>query len=95
MKQKTKTLLVLVAALVIISFVGSLIVDRLIKAGIEKGATHALGVETQLDKADLGIVSGRFSLSGLRVTNPESFHRPLLSATRQRGDKNHPQIAFE
>ena len=78
MKQKTKTLLVLAAALVIIALVGSLIVDRLIKAGIEKGATHALGVETQLDKADLGIVSGSFALSGLRVTNPEKFTDPYF-----------------
>jgi hypothetical protein len=38
-----------------------------------RGATYALGVETTLDSAFLGLLSGSFRLDGLEVANPPGF----------------------
>ena len=73
MNRTTKTLLILVTTLVVAVVAGSLLIDRLIKTGIEKGATRALGVETELKQVDLSAFSGQFAMSGLRVNNPKEF----------------------
>jgi hypothetical protein len=53
--------------------------DRIAEAAIEKGGTYALGVETTLDEADVGVFSRTFGLKELRVANPEGFERtPFL-----------------
>lgn len=51
-------------------------IDTIAKQGVERGATYALQVPTTLDKADVGIMSGTFSMSGLQVNNPEGFTAP-------------------
>lgn len=51
-------------------------VDRLAKAGVEYGATYALGVKTTLDSADVGIVRGSVAMDGLQVSNPQGFTQP-------------------
>ena len=48
-------------------------INQLAKAGIERGATYALGVDTTVDKASIGVFSGQFGLGGLRVANPQPF----------------------
>ena len=48
-------------------------IDSIAKKAIETGATYALGVQTSLQRADIGILSGDFRLSGLQVANPEGF----------------------
>lgn len=63
-------LLALVIVLVLIVFV---YIDVIAKTAIEKGATYALGVKTTLDKADVGVLSGKFTMKGLQVANPEGF----------------------
>lgn len=60
-------LVVLVIAIVVISFLS---IDSIAKAAIEKGGTYALGVPTTLDSANVGIMAGKFSMSGLKVANP-------------------------
>ena len=47
--------------------------DAIAKGAIERGATYALGVRTTLDDADLRPLSGRLSIGGLKVDNPEGF----------------------
>lgn len=75
-----KILVVLVVLLVLL--VGGALafavysIDSLAKHGIEKGATYALDVPTSLSSADVGILSGTFSMSGLTVSNPEGFDTP-------------------
>ena len=73
MKKRTKILIGALAAIVVV-VVGILLwLDQIAKSAIEVGATYALGVETQLDKARIGIFSGEFRLSGLNIANPEGF----------------------
>lgn len=72
-----KTLIKLVAVLVILLIIAVVAVvfyiDVIAKTAVERGATAALGVETTLDGADVGIMSGEFTMNGLHVANPEGF----------------------
>ncbi len=52
-----------------------LAIDRIARTAIERGATYALGVETTLRDADVGVLSGEFSMNGLEVANAEGFDR--------------------
>lgn len=63
-------LLVLIVLVVVIAFIS---IDKIAKAGIEKGTNHALAVPTSLDNADVGIMDGTFSMSGLQIENPEGY----------------------
>ena len=54
-------------------FVLLLFVDGIVRSGIERGATFALGVETTLDSASIKLFGGAFGLSGLAVANPPGF----------------------
>lgn len=63
-------LLVLIVLVVVIAFIS---IDKIAKAGIEKGTNHALAVPTSLDSADVGIMDGTFSMAGLQIENPEGY----------------------
>ena len=73
-----KILLVLGAVLVLGLVVAIFWINTLAKTGIERGATYALGVNTQLDEAKVGIYSGQFAMSGLKVDNPPDFTTPFF-----------------
>jgi len=51
-------------------------VDNLAKAGIEKGGSYAMGVETTVDSVDVSLLSGEFAMTGLTVANPVGYSRP-------------------
>ncbi len=53
-------------------------IDTLAKAAIEKGATYALGVNTSLGKARVGIFSGAFGIDDLAIANPQGFKTPTF-----------------
>lgn len=85
MRRLLRVLVVLVVLAVVVTLLTILFVDRLAKTAIEKGGTYALGVETTLEEADIGLVDGRFALTGLAVANPEGFEAPrFLSLTSGR-----------
>lgn len=63
-------LVLIVAGLVIVALTR---VDALAKAAVEKGGTYAMGVNTTLDGAEVGILRGEFSMNGLRVANPGGY----------------------
>ena len=72
-----KKLAILAGALVVV-LVGIVVIvimsiDSIAKAAIVRGSTYALGVQTTLRSADVGILSGEFAMSGLTVANPEGF----------------------
>jgi hypothetical protein len=71
MKKLLRILAVLVLLLVVLLGIGVLFIDRAVVAAVEKGGTYALGVETKLDGADIGL--GSFGLEGLSVANPPGF----------------------
>ncbi|MFQ5844260.1 MAG: hypothetical protein ACE5JG_04650 [Planctomycetota bacterium] len=69
-----------VVALLLAAFVW---MDEIAEAAIERGGEAALGVETSLDAADVGVFGGRLALRGLRVANPEGFRTEHLLALRE------------
>ena len=73
MKRLLRVVLVLVVLLVAAVIVGVVMIDRLAKAGLEKGATYALGVPTTVDEVDVRLLKGEVSIRGLNVPNPEGF----------------------
>ena len=76
MKLVIKLVVVLVLLVVILAIVGFIFVDSIAKAAIEKGGTYALGVDTTVDTADVGVFGGTFEMSQLEVANPEGFDAP-------------------
>lgn len=73
MKLVLKIGVVCVLLLLVGVFAVFMYIDGIARAGIERGATYALGVETTLGQADVGVLSGTFDMSGLKVKNPEGF----------------------
>ena len=73
MKKLLKVLAALVVLVVVLLVAVFFYIDSIAKKAIETGATYALGVQTTLRRANIGILSGEFSLTGLQVANPEGF----------------------
>jgi len=75
-----KLLLKLFLVLVLVVVVGVVAViwsiDRIAKAGIERGATYALGVPVTVDSARVGILKGTFGMDTLTVGNPSGYRTP-------------------
>ena len=67
--------LVVVAVLLVALLVGAglFLVEPAVVAVVEKGGTYALGVDTRLADARIGVLSGDFGLAGLSVDNPPGF----------------------
>jgi hypothetical protein len=76
MKRPTRLVIGLVLILVLVGAGTILLLDSIARQAIEGGGSHALGVETRLDNASIGLVSGEFGLRGLAVANPPGFERP-------------------
>lgn len=82
MKRLVRVLLVLVLLVAIVGVGAVLFVDSLTRRAVEQGGSHALGVETKLESASIGLFSGAFALSGLSVANPPGFAQPHFFAMR-------------
>lgn len=48
-------------------------INDLVKTGIQRGGTLALGVPTQVDQVDLRIMDGQLHLTQLNIENPKGF----------------------
>lgn len=75
----------LIGLVVLVVLVAVLMIDSIAKAGIERGSTHAMGVPTTLNSADVKIMAGEFDMSGLTVSNPEGFDTPHFLSLRDGG----------
>jgi hypothetical protein len=73
MKWIKRIVVLVVLVVVVVGAIGYIAVDRIAKAGIEQGGTHAMGVETKLDGIHVGLFSGSVSMDGLSIENPEGF----------------------
>ncbi|HYD00826.1 MAG TPA: hypothetical protein VEB22_06320 [Phycisphaerales bacterium] len=60
----------LVVVLVIAVLAAFFYIDSIAKGVIERGGTYALGTETSVSGVDVGVFSGEFEMSGLKVANP-------------------------
>lgn len=58
--------LLVVIAVVVVFFA----IDSIAKSAIQEGGTYALGTPTTVSGVSVGVLSGKFSLSGLNVANP-------------------------
>jgi hypothetical protein len=66
--------LLVILAVVVIG--AAVLINAAARKGIEAGGSYALGVKTELRSARVGLVSGRFGMSGLKVANPAGFPAP-------------------
>jgi hypothetical protein len=82
MKRPLRLVIGLVLVLALGGTVATLFVDSLVEKAVERGGTHALGVETRLEGASIGLLSGQFGLDGLAIANPPGFERPDFFALR-------------
>jgi len=71
-----RAVLILILLVVVAGVVGYLFLDSIAKAGVEKGGTYALGVETQVETLNLSPFSGQLMMNGLNVANPAGFQSP-------------------
>jgi hypothetical protein len=76
MKWVLRIALALVLIVIIAVVVAFARIDQLAKAGVETGATYALGVDTTLNKMDVGVLSGSVEMDALNVSNPSGFTSP-------------------
>lgn len=82
MKRPLRLAFGLVLLLVLVCVGALFFIDSLAGQAVERGGTHALGVETRLDDASIGLLSGEFGLDGLTVANPPGFARPDFFSVR-------------
>lgn len=62
-----------VVLLVIVAVVAVVVtVDSLAKSGIERSATLATGVQTNVEGVRIGLLGGTFNMTGLRLANPQT-----------------------
>lgn len=61
----------IVVLIVAAGIIVTLSINSIARKGIEVGSTSALGVPTTLKSASIGLLSGKFGLSGLDVSNPQ------------------------
>jgi hypothetical protein len=73
MKRLGKLLLVLVLLLAVLVAGLFLALDRIAEAAVEKGATQAAGVATEVDDVDVGVTSNELSMGRLTMANPPGF----------------------
>ncbi len=68
----------LIVLLVVLGVLLVLNLDRVVKAGVEKGGTLILGVPTKLDSASVSLLGGTVDLNGLTLGSPEGFDAPEM-----------------
>lgn len=77
MKRLWKIVLALVGLVVILLIATVVIIvvciNSIARKGIEAGGTYALGVDTSLKSASIGLFSGSAEIGGLRVANAPGF----------------------
>ena len=79
MKKLIKMVAVLLILLVLATVAVALYIETIAKTAIERGATYALGVETTLGSADVGLWSGTFSMGDMTIANPAGFESPYFT----------------
>ena len=77
-RKLIRVLLVLVVLAIVAVGVAWLMIDRIAKAGVEKGGTYAMGVPTTLEDMSVSLLGGRVTMDGLNVANPAGFNSDRL-----------------
>jgi hypothetical protein len=53
-------------------------IDSIVRSVVETQATDSLGLQTQLDSANVSLLGGTVKLNGLRVASPQGFSAPQM-----------------
>jgi len=77
-KLLIKTGLIIMALIAALVVAALLLINPLARAGIEKAATYALGVNARVGALSISLVEGNFSMEGLTIDNPEGFTDPYV-----------------
>ena len=83
MGKLLRILFAAVLLLIVVAIVAFAAIDLLVKAGLEGGATYALGVETTVDDVSVSIMRGELGIEGLRISNPSGFSSDHLMHSGQ------------
>lgn len=73
-----RTAIVVVVMVAAITLIASLYIDSVARSLIHSQGTAALGVETSVESASIGLISSSTTISGLTVDNPPGFDAPTL-----------------
>ncbi len=73
MSRKMKVFGILVLLVVLAGVAVVFWIDRIAVVAVEKGGTYALGTNTELGSAHIGILSTSASFSGLKIDNPDEL----------------------
>jgi len=66
------------AVLIVVLAAFYIYIDVIAGAAIEKGATHALGVDTKVGFVRIGLLTGSFRIGSLKIDNPPGFDAKYL-----------------
>ncbi|MCE5279715.1 MAG: hypothetical protein ABFD92_20190 [Planctomycetaceae bacterium] len=82
MKKTVKRTILAIVALIVLS-VGGLwaMIDTLAKSGIEQGGKYALGVDTAVKDVNISLLNGSTRIDQLKIANPQGFKSPHLINT--------------
>lgn len=81
-----KGFIAFVAAVIVIAVVWVLLVDAVVRRGIEYAGTRAVGARVDLAKADLSLFPTGLELTGLAVTNPDAPMQNVIEVGRLKMD---------
>jgi hypothetical protein len=77
MKKLFIKILVVLAVLVVVAIVGiALLLDSIVKKGVETVGPRVTQVEVKLDGVSLSMFSGKGEIKGLVVGNPAGYNSP-------------------
>lgn len=71
-------LAVVVAVAVVAIVVVAANLGKVVRVGVEKGGTAALGVQIALDSAQVSVLGGKVGLDGLSIGSPAGFREPAM-----------------
>ncbi len=78
MKKLLLVLVFLVGLVLVLGLAAVWFGDSLATGAVERAATNALGVPTELGEMRLGVFDGRVDLADLRIDNPDGFDQEHL-----------------
>jgi len=78
MKPLRRTLLVLVALLVVAGVIAYVSLDGFLRRTVETQSTSSLKLSTTLNRAHLALLGGKLSLNRLRIASPHGFSAPHM-----------------
>ncbi len=83
-----------VGVLILLAAGAWMLINPIAKAGVERGAGYALGVETKMDRMNVQLFRGQVVMDGLQSANPEGFETPHFFRSGQFDVKLHTGSVF-